>query len=254
MELESLGIMSEAYRVSRREILEWINNILELSVEKIEQLGTAAVYCQLFEAHFPKSLKLSQVNWMAKSEHEFVANFKILQKGFKKRKFKKVIEVKKLVACKYQDNLEFIQWLKHILSKYGKICDEYNPKEERNNLGLFYKSKNQKAIQKQYKKNKANFKKLSSNTSKTNKVYIPGESQSNGRVKRLSKVVVEKEKKVKLSNVDKEFIEQLKMDMKFVKDVLKKKVEDRTLVKELRNYFMIDVEDSEEEIDEENED
>lgn len=246
MELESLGIMSEAYRVSRREIIDWINNTLELNVEKIEQLGTAAVYCQLFEAHFPKSLKVKQVNWMAKSEHEFVQNFKILQKGFAKRKFKKIIDVKKLVACKYQDNLEFIQWMKHIITKYGKIPDDYIPKEERNNLGLFYKSKNQKAISKQYKKNKLNFKKLSSNTSNTNKVYIPGDS--NGRMKmekkREKKVKEVKEvKEVKISGVDKEFIEQLKMDMKFVKDVLGKKVEDRTLVRELRNYFMIDVSD-----------
>ncbi len=36
MELESFGIMNEAYRVSRREILTWINDTLKLKIHKIE--------------------------------------------------------------------------------------------------------------------------------------------------------------------------------------------------------------------------
>ena len=77
-------------------------------LHKIEQLGTGAVLCALFEAYFPGTIKESHINWMARSEHEFVANFKMLQKGFAKRELKKNIEVGKLVKCKYQDNLEFI--------------------------------------------------------------------------------------------------------------------------------------------------
>jgi hypothetical protein len=38
---------------------------------------------------------------MARGEREFVANFKLLQKGFAKRKLKKNIDVEKLVKCKY---------------------------------------------------------------------------------------------------------------------------------------------------------
>lgn len=45
MELESFGIMNEAYRVSRKEILTWINETLKLNLHKIEQLGTGAVEC-----------------------------------------------------------------------------------------------------------------------------------------------------------------------------------------------------------------
>ena len=246
METESLGIMSEAYRVSRKEILDWINNTLELQIEKIEQLGTAAVYCQLFGAHFPGTIKLKSVNWMAKSEHEFVNNFKLLQKGFAKKQFKKIIEVKKLVACKYQDNLEFIQWMKSILTKYGKIVDDYNPNQERNNLGLYYLSKNQKEINKQYKKNRLNFKKLSSNTSNKG-VYIPGQNNSLSKNLVAKKLKVVKPKISNVNNVNNEAFQQMKLDMKFVKDVLKKKVDCEIVVKELRNYFMIDFSGSDEE-------
>ncbi len=59
MHSESLGIMSDAYRVSRKEILDWINRNLQLDLHKIEQLGTGAVLCQLFHAYFKDSIKLS---------------------------------------------------------------------------------------------------------------------------------------------------------------------------------------------------
>lgn len=108
MDSESLGIMSEAYRISRKELLDWINQTLNTNLHKIEQLGTGAVECQLFDAYFPGTIKINLVNWMARSEHEFVANFKLLQKGFSLKDLKKNIDVAKLVKCKYQDNLEFI--------------------------------------------------------------------------------------------------------------------------------------------------
>jgi hypothetical protein len=36
MHSESLGIMSDAYRVSRKDILDWINRILCTDLHKIE--------------------------------------------------------------------------------------------------------------------------------------------------------------------------------------------------------------------------
>mgnify|MGYP000855295586 CR=1 FL=1 len=45
MDSESLGIMSEAYRISRKELIDWINETLSLKLHKIEQLGTGAVLC-----------------------------------------------------------------------------------------------------------------------------------------------------------------------------------------------------------------
>lgn len=36
MHSESLGIMNEAYRQSRKEIIDWINKVLELNIHKVE--------------------------------------------------------------------------------------------------------------------------------------------------------------------------------------------------------------------------
>jgi len=55
---------------------------------------------------------MSRVNWAAKSSHEYVGNYKLLQKAFTKNKVQRYVDVDKLIRGKYQDNLEFCQWLK----------------------------------------------------------------------------------------------------------------------------------------------
>jgi len=105
-------MMDGAYFTSRKEILDFINNLLNLNLTKIEQTASGAVACQLTEYLFPKSIPMSKVNWEAKSSHEYVANYKLLQNAFTKNKIRKHVDVDKLIRGKYQDNLEFCQWLK----------------------------------------------------------------------------------------------------------------------------------------------
>jgi len=42
---ESYGITSGVYSVSRTVLLDWLNDILQLNITKIEQCATGAVYC-----------------------------------------------------------------------------------------------------------------------------------------------------------------------------------------------------------------
>lgn len=88
-------------------------------MSRIEQLGTGAVYCQVFDTMFPGKIKVAKVNWRAKNEWEFIQNFKILQQAFEKCNIKKHIEIEKLSKSKYQDNLEFIQWFKRFFDLNG---------------------------------------------------------------------------------------------------------------------------------------
>ena len=93
MDNQSFGLMNNAYFVSRREILDWINKLLKLDLHCIEQLGTGAVSCQLVDAYMPDVVQMGNVNWKAKNEHEFITNFKILQKSFVKLGLNKKIDV-----------------------------------------------------------------------------------------------------------------------------------------------------------------
>jgi len=45
-------------------------------------------------------------------EHEFIANYKVLQTVLSNEKIDKYIDVERLCKAKFQDNLEFLQWVK----------------------------------------------------------------------------------------------------------------------------------------------
>lgn len=55
---------------------------------------------------------MSRINFAARHDYESLANFKILQNVFVKNRIDKPIPVDRLVRCKMQDNLEFLQWIK----------------------------------------------------------------------------------------------------------------------------------------------
>ncbi|KAJ3040361.1 hypothetical protein HDV00_011017 [Rhizophlyctis rosea] len=104
---------------SRTELLAWLNDLLQLGYTKIEQCGTGAAHCQIMDSIY-RDVPLSKVKFNAKHEYEYVANFKILQTVFDKHKIDNAIPVERLCKCKFQDNLEFMQWMK-------KFWDQYYP-------------------------------------------------------------------------------------------------------------------------------
>jgi RP/EB family microtubule-associated protein len=73
-----------------------------------------------------------QVNWTAKQSYEWVNNFKILQAVFTAQKISKPIDIERLVRGKYQDNLEFCQWLKNFWDERynGQEYDAVRVREE----------------------------------------------------------------------------------------------------------------------------
>ncbi|KAF9199421.1 hypothetical protein BGZ49_010466 [Haplosporangium sp. Z 27] len=55
---------------------------------------------------------MSRVKFATKHEYEYLANYKVLQNCFTAHKVDKSIPIDRLMKCKMQDNLEFLQWLK----------------------------------------------------------------------------------------------------------------------------------------------
>eukprot|EP00980_Cylindrotheca_fusiformis_P030685 scaffold25232_cov255-Cylindrotheca_fusiformis.AAC.1 len=124
-------MMDQAYFVGRAELLDFFNSLLDLNLTKIEQTATGAVACQLTEYIFPGSVPMSRVNWEARSDYEFIANYKLLQNAFTKNRIQRHIDVNKLIKAKYQDNLEFCQWLKAFFDQSGAYREDYNGKAVR---------------------------------------------------------------------------------------------------------------------------
>jgi len=112
---------------SRTELIGWLNELLQINYTKVEQCGAGGAYCQIFDSIYG-DVPMSRVKMNAKHEYEFLANYKILQNVFKAHKLDKPIPVDKLVKCKMQDNLEFLQWAK-------RFWDQNSPGTEYDAVG-----------------------------------------------------------------------------------------------------------------------
>ncbi|KAF9124052.1 hypothetical protein BGX30_001121 [Mortierella sp. GBA39] len=96
---------------SRGELIAWVNELLQLNYTKVEQLGTGAAYAQIMDSIYG-DLPMQRVKFATKHEYEYLGNYKVLQTCFTNRKIDKAVPTERLMKCKMQDNLEFLQWLK----------------------------------------------------------------------------------------------------------------------------------------------
>ncbi|KAI9224842.1 calponin homology domain-containing protein [Blastocladiella britannica] len=96
---------------SRQDLLRWVNQLLQLNLTKIEELGKGYALCQVFDSIYG-DVPLKRVKFAAKQEFEYIQNFKVLQACFDKHKIPNAIPVERLVKLKMQDNLEFCQFVK----------------------------------------------------------------------------------------------------------------------------------------------
>lgn len=116
---EAIGMMAGAYFVGRVELLNWINQLASLNYTKIEQTANGVFACHAFDALFPGEVRMEKVKFDAKHQYEFVHNYKILQSAFTRLKLHKQIDVERLIKGKYQDNLEFMQWVKAFFDSHA---------------------------------------------------------------------------------------------------------------------------------------
>ena len=96
---------------SRTELLTWLNELLQLNFKKVEECGTGAPYCQIMDSIYG-DVQMHRVKFDATAGYEFQTNYKILQSCFARHQIEKTVYVERLIKCKFQDNLEFLQWIK----------------------------------------------------------------------------------------------------------------------------------------------
>ena len=136
---------------SRQQLINWINECLDLNLSKIEDLGVGSIYLQLMDfinvtIHQNKSFPMYQVYWtmdlifedqifyeegskklriiknpQLAGREQKMSNYKLLQKWFQELKIKKIIPIDKLILCKFQNNLEFVQWIFKYIMQTIKI-------------------------------------------------------------------------------------------------------------------------------------
>ncbi|GMS99854.1 hypothetical protein PENTCL1PPCAC_22029 [Pristionchus entomophagus] len=98
--------------ISRGQLLAWVNDSLQSSLTKIEEMSTGAAYCQMTDLLFPAGINLKKVKWNSRSEVDWINNWKILQTAWKSLGIDKPVPVERLLRAKFQENFEFLQWFK----------------------------------------------------------------------------------------------------------------------------------------------
>jgi hypothetical protein len=79
---------------------------------QVEDLASGSIYCAILNSIHPGSVPMSKVKVGARTEVDFIHNFKLLQTGFTKKKIDRYVEVDKLIKRSFQYNMEFLQFMK----------------------------------------------------------------------------------------------------------------------------------------------
>ncbi|KAI5221586.1 hypothetical protein E4T42_02465 [Aureobasidium subglaciale] len=101
----------------RQELLQWLNSLCSLNLTRVEQCGTGAPFCAIYDSIF-LDLPMARVKFNASADYAYLDNFKILSNAFRKHHVDRPIPVEQLVKCKMQDNLEFLQWTKRFWDQH----------------------------------------------------------------------------------------------------------------------------------------
>jgi len=124
--MSAIGIMDGAFFVGRKDIIDWINTTLDVSINRIEDTASGAIACQLLDIMYPNTLPMHKVNWSANKDFEYIANYKLLQTAFNKNSIDKHIDVDRLISGRYMDNLEFMQWFKRFFEMHVTDKGDYD--------------------------------------------------------------------------------------------------------------------------------
>ncbi|KXN64920.1 microtubule-associated protein RP/EB family member 1 [Conidiobolus coronatus NRRL 28638] len=116
---------------SRADLLNWVNTLLELDIMKIEECGTGAAYLQILDSIYG-DVPLQKVKFYPNQEYEYIQNFKILQQCFHKKGIDKEIKVPKLIKKRFQDNFEFLGWMKRFWEL--TTSDQHYPAAEKRRI------------------------------------------------------------------------------------------------------------------------
>lgn len=128
---DKFGMMSAAYFKGKRELLQWGRDFLKMDISKVEDFASGAHYCQLLDAMFPRAMAMHKVNFAAKTEPEYIKNWKLIQGIFERQGIQKVIPVEKLTKGRFQDNLEFLQWFHQYFRATYSAASEYDAVKRR---------------------------------------------------------------------------------------------------------------------------
>jgi RP/EB family microtubule-associated protein len=117
--------------VGRAELLAWINGLLGINYNKVEDVANGAAFCQIIDAIHPGTVALGRVNFNAVTEPEMIENYKVLQDSFQKNGITQYVDVATLCKGKYMAALELFQWIHGYFEQMGRSMGYDGPGRRR---------------------------------------------------------------------------------------------------------------------------
>jgi hypothetical protein len=101
-------------KMSRIQLLAWVNTVLKSQYTSVEQLHTGDAYCLLNNVLFPDSIPMPAVKWNSNHEADSLINWRLLQRDWMRRgvDVHRVMQVDRIVLGKYAANYEFLRFFK----------------------------------------------------------------------------------------------------------------------------------------------
>lgn len=120
----------DRFSLSRNQLVDWVNQEFRVNISKVEQCGTGAVFCLIFDSVLD-TVRMNRVNWGARQPYEYIENFKLLQSALRAADVQKNIDIDMLIRGRCQTNLELLQWAYAFYERNGGMKPGYDPIEAR---------------------------------------------------------------------------------------------------------------------------
>jgi RP/EB family microtubule-associated protein len=100
------------------ELLTFLNTLLKLDYNKVEECSNGAAYCQVLDSIYVTTapsnsaqgnIQMKRVNWVSVQTFNHFQNYKILQASFVKNDIEFSIPVEELVRGSMSSNLQFLR-------------------------------------------------------------------------------------------------------------------------------------------------
>ncbi|XP_052449646.1 uncharacterized protein LOC128011364 [Carassius gibelio] len=96
------------------ELLDWLNDLLQVTFSQVEYTCSGAAFCQLMEIIHPGSVEINKVKFTANENADILDNYNLLQDSFNKAQINKDLELKFLVNGDTLKILDLLSWFKDL--------------------------------------------------------------------------------------------------------------------------------------------
>ena len=105
--------------LGRHEMVEWLNQTLEMELERLQDCADGVACCQLLEALAPGTVPLHEVDFNSATEQTNARNLAVLARALRRAGLHKEYDAEKVARGNFRELNDLLQWLYALTLKNG---------------------------------------------------------------------------------------------------------------------------------------